>query len=73
MDLGDGEVKGSEGGLETAWFEAVGIAVSVLDATLMRSGTDVVFPFEEHGGVHEEFGDLWNGVFEAIGKKKVDE
>ena len=39
----------------------------------MGSSADVLFAFEEHGGVHEEFGDFRDGVLEAVGEKKVDE
>jgi hypothetical protein len=48
---GDGKFQGSDSGLEHAGLEAVGVAIS-LDSALVGSGSDVVFAFEYHGGVH---------------------
>jgi hypothetical protein len=33
----------------------------------------VLFAFEEHGGVHEDFGDSGEGVLEAVVEKEIDE
>lgn len=71
-NLRDGEGERAQGGLEGARFETIGVAVA-LDVSLMWSGTDVAFPFEEHGGVHEEFGDLGEGILQAVFEKEVDE
>lgn len=71
-DLGDGELEGAEGGLVGSGFEAVGIAVA-FGVTLVGGGTDVVFAFEEHGGVHEDLGDGYKSLAEAFGEKGVDE
>jgi hypothetical protein len=50
-NLGNGKFQGSDSGLEHAGLEAVGVAIS-LDSALVGSGSDVVFAFEHHGGVH---------------------
>ena len=71
-DLGRGELEFAHRGLETAGFEAVGVAVARLDA-FIRSGTDVLGAFHEHGGVHEQFGDFGEPFAEAVLKKEVDE
>ena len=71
-DLGRGEVESAHRGVETAGFEAVGVAVARLDA-FIRAGTDVLGAFHEHGGVHEQFGDFGEPFAEAVLKKEVDE
>ena len=71
-NLGRGEIEGAEGGVETARFETVGVAVAGLDA-FIRAGTDVLGPFHEHGGVHEQFGDFGESFGETVVKREVDE
>ena len=65
-NLGDGELELAHGGLETARFETVGVAVAGLDVALVGRGSDVSDSLEKHGGVHEKFGDFGDGVFEAV-------
>ncbi len=71
-DQGSGEVEGTHQGVETAGFEAVGVAVAGLDA-FIAAGTDVFGAFHEHGGVHEQFGNFGEPFAEALLKKEVDE
>jgi hypothetical protein len=42
-----------------------------LDAALVRTGTDVIFTLDEHGGVHEELGDVYESIAEAFGEKDL--
>ena len=58
--------------VETSGFEAVGVAVSLLDA-FIRTCDGVHGALDEHGGVHEQFGDPWEAFAEAVLKKKIDE
>ena len=44
-----------------------------LDAALLRAGTDVVLPLDEHGGVHEELGDAGESLAETFGEKNLEE
>ena len=44
-----------------------------LDTALVRVGPDVIFTFDEHGGVHEELGDVGETLAEAFGEKNLDE
>ncbi len=37
------------------------------------AGADVVFTFDEHGGVHEELGDVGESLAEAFGEKGLEE
>ena len=71
--MGDGELEHAHGGLETARFATVGVAIAGLDVALVGSGSDVADSFEKHGGVDEEFRDSGDGVFEAVLEKEVDE
>jgi len=71
-NLRDGELERAQGGLEGAGFETISVAVA-LDVSLMWSGSDVAFAFEEHGSVHEKFGDLGEGILQAVFEKEVDE
>lgn len=57
--------------MEVAGFEAVGVAVTLLDA-FIRTCADVLGALDEHGGVHEQFGDPWEAFAEAV-LKKIDE
>ena len=70
--MGHGEFEGAKCGLEVTGLKAISVAVT-LDVSLVGCGADVSFAFEEHGGVHEDFGDFGEGTFKAVGKKKVDE
>jgi hypothetical protein len=56
---------------ERAGLEAVGVAIA-LGAALIRGSSDVHFSLEHDGGVHEDFGDSWEGVQEAVVEKKID-
>ena len=71
-NLRDGKLQGSDAGLETTGLETVGVAIAI-HAALVGSGSDVRFAFEQHGGVHEDFSDSGEGVFEAVVEKEVDE
>ena len=68
----NGKLEGADGGLEGPWFESIGVTIA-LDAALVRSGTDVIFTLDEHGGVHEELGDVCESVAEAFGEKNLEE
>ena len=70
--LGDGKLESADGGLESSWFESVGVAVA-LDAALVRAGPDVIFPLDEHGGVHKDLGDVGESIAEAFGEKNLEE
>jgi len=69
--LGNGQLQGTDSGLEDSWFESVGVAVA-LDAALVRAGPDVMFPLDEHGGVHKDLGDVGESIAEAIGEKNLE-
>ncbi len=65
-------MQGTDGSLEGSWLESVGVAVA-LAAALVGAGADVVFTFDEHGGVHEELGDVGESLAEAFGEKGLEE
>ncbi len=71
-NLGRGEVEATHEGVETAWFEAVGVAVTALNVALVGGCVDVTDSLEKHGGVYEKFGDFGDGVFEPFFEKDVD-
>lgn len=64
-------MEGPNGGLEGAWFESVGVTIA-LDGALIRVGTDVIFTFDQHGGVHEKLGDVGESLAEAFGEKNLE-
>ena len=72
-NLWDGNYKGSNAGLKITGLEAVGVAIAVVSSALLRRGSDVLFAFEEHGGIHEDFGDSGEGVLKAVFEKEIDE
>ena len=72
-NLGDGELELAHGGLVTARFETVGVAVAGIHVALVGGGSDLSDSLEQHCGVHEEFGDFGDGVFEAVSVTDVDE
>lgn len=72
-DLGGFEVELSDGGLKGSGLEAVGVSIAAFDVSFVGIGTDVLDSFEAHGGVHVEFADFRDGIFEAVFKKEVDE
>jgi len=72
-DLRNFDIQFAHGGLEAAGLEAVGVSVALFDVALVGFGTDVGDSFEKHGGVHEEFADFRDGVFDAVFEKQVDE
>jgi len=43
-----------------------------LNAALVRVGTNVIFTFDEHGGVHEELGDVGESLAQAFGEKNLE-
>jgi hypothetical protein len=59
--------------LKIAGLETVGVAIAVGGSALISGGSDVLFAFEEHGGVHENFGDSREGTLKAVFEKKIDE
>lgn len=71
-NLWDGELKTADSGLERARLEAIAVAVA-LRTTLMRGDSEVLFAFDEHGCVDEDFSNSRKGVLKAIIKKKIDE
>ena len=60
------------GSLEGTGFEAVGVAVT-LATTLIGTGPDVRFAFDEHGSVHEELCDVGEPFSEAFREKNLEE
>lgn len=49
-------------------YEAVGVTVARLDA-LVRTGTDMLGAFHEHGGAHESFGDFRKSFAGHLGEE----
>jgi hypothetical protein len=45
--LWDGKLQGANGGLESSWFESVGVAIT-LDAALARVAPNVILALDEH-------------------------
>jgi hypothetical protein len=68
----DFEVELFDGGLKGSGLEAVGVTIAAFDVSFVGIGLDVLDSFEEHGGVHEEFADFRDGIFESVFKKEVD-
>jgi hypothetical protein len=71
-DVRNGKIEGADSCLEGAWFEAVGVAIT-LNAQLVRRGTDMGFAFEQHGGVHQDLSDSRDRTINTVFKKKIDE
>ena len=72
-NLRDGKLQGSDAGLKMTGLEAVGVAIALGSSALIRDGSEVLFTFEEHGGIHEDFGDSGEGVLKAVFEKEIDE
>ena len=58
--------------MKRAAFEAVGIAIA-FDASLVRSGSNMGFAFDQHGGVNEDFSGIGQSVLKTVVEKKVEE
>ena len=71
-DLRRGQIEAAHGGLEGTGLESIGVAVARF-SPFIGSGADMPGPFHEHGGIHEQFGDLGQPFAEAVLKKAVDE
>ncbi len=40
---------------------------------MVRAGPDVILAFDEHGGIHEELGDVCESIAKAFGEKDLEE
>lgn len=68
----DGKLQDANGGLKGSRFESVGVAIALAPA-LVRSDPDVILALDEHGGIHEDLGDVCEAFTEAFGEKDLED